>query len=473
MSALIAALPGVLLSAPDPARAESREQLLPVTYTELALAFIRFEQALLESEAAGEDLVDINRRFDRATRHYFSRRLEPAFEELNALAARLQRAEDERWRVELSSVRATFSRDAWILNDGSPSITITAPSSEIESLTLEMVRGRRVIGERDLTLQHGHAAFPIDEIAGAPGPGPIVFRIRPSDAPSPGVAIAHLSVFARSPDAQITELRKRVEALSLGDERAGQIIRDRLEAARPDRRQSSLGSVTQDPSFLLLQIEEELEELESGRDPYRNRAGDYLRPLRASGTTIPARVFVPETDDPERERPLIVALHGASVDQNMFFDGYGRGAIKRAALTHDAIIAAPLTYTFAVNTSNLTTLLEDLSTDYRIDRSRVVMIGHSLGAVSALGFASDRREDLRRVVCLAGFRPIPVGTEMSPVRVYLAEHDYIFSPARVRPFSDAALESGAPIQIITIPDQGHTLIVPQVLDEAIAWLLAP
>ena len=49
---------------------------------------------------------------------------------------------------------------------------------------------------------------------------------------------------------------------------------------------------------------------------------------------VPFRVFAPPTSDDGAKRPLIIALHGAGGDENMFMDAYGAGDSFAAGLTY-------------------------------------------------------------------------------------------------------------------------------------------
>jgi predicted esterase len=170
---------------------------------------------------------------------------------------------------------------------------------------------------------------------------------------------------------------------------------------------------------------------------------------------LPTRQFCPEGDGPF---PLIVALHGAGGDENMFFDAYGDGTIARLAFDRNVALVSPPTIPFSLSPKLFERFLDEVARDMPIDRSRVLVVGHSMGAMAASRLAVSNQALIAGAACIAGFADAPNDRTAAPRAVYFAELDPIFAADRVRASADAARERG--------------LVVDRVLPQAIEWLLA-
>ncbi|MEY5031771.1 MAG: hypothetical protein RL354_802, partial [Planctomycetota bacterium] len=228
-----------------------------------------------------------------------------------------------------------------------------------------------------------------------------------------------------------------------------------------------------DPSALAIRLAREVDDASAGRRPYAV-AGDTWRVLRVLGTDLPVRQFVPEGDGPF---PLIVAFHGAGGDENLFFDGYGGGRLLTIARQRGIAVVCPPTVPFGLSPNVLTKFLEELAKDVPFDPTRVGLIGHSLGAVTASRLAVLRPDSVNGAVCIAGFADLARNVAPPPRMVYLAELDPLFplDATRTAVESAQARDNAVTSDSVTlkvIPHEGHTLVVGEVLDQAIDWLLA-
>lgn len=228
-----------------------------------------------------------------------------------------------------------------------------------------------------------------------------------------------------------------------------------------------------DPIAHIASIEREIELLEDGVDPYRRWTGELWRTIHSHGQTIPIRTFAPPTDDPDRPRPLVIALHGAGGDERMFLDAYGGGLLRSLARKHDFIIASPLTYPLSGNPSHFDQVLNTLTEQYAIDESRVYLIGHSFGGATATMLANERPQRIAAIACIAGagrFTPHET-TPYPPALVLAPELDSIVPPARLERLSVDGRNAGASIDYRVVANNAHLLVVGEVLPEAIEWLL--
>ncbi len=143
--------------------------------------------------------------------------------------------------------------------------------------------------------------------------------------------------------------------------------------------------------------------LKGGKDPFAGRAGDLKRHylLDAAREIMPYRMYVPKAYTGAKAFPLIVALHGLGGTEDSFFDNYNR-QLPPLAEQHGYIVAAPLgyrvdgSYGWGVNNppadpvrrrvlelseQDVMQVLERVKRQYKIDESRIYLMGHSMGGI--------------------------------------------------------------------------------------------
>ncbi len=133
------------------------------------------------------------------------------------------------------------------------------------------------------------------------------------------------------------------------------------------------------------------------------KTGDFRRhyALEAAKEIVPYRLFVPTTYNGSKAYPLIVALHGLGGTEDAFFDNYNK-TLPPLAEQRGYIVAGVLGYrvdgSYGWGVGNppadpVTRRTQDLSEqdvmqvlarvrqEYRIDDSRIYLMGHSMGAI--------------------------------------------------------------------------------------------
>ncbi len=150
------------------------------------------------------------------------------------------------------------------------------------------------------------------------------------------------------------------------------------------------------------------DELASGllksANPLKTRTGDMRMAHRSAvdQTLQPFRVYVPRGYDPARRYPLIVALHGATGDENTYMDRYnlpdGSSLFQKLADERGYILAAPNgrgPYGMYLQDSETDVLevLDRVMALYPIHADEVFLTGHSMGGGGTwhIGFAHAKR----------------------------------------------------------------------------------
>jgi pimeloyl-ACP methyl ester carboxylesterase len=102
---------------------------------------------------------------------------------------------------------------------------------------------------------------------------------------------------------------------------------------------------------------------------------------------------------------VVVALHGARGSENMFFDAYGNGALVQACVERGWFVIAPRCG--LLGGVYLPALLEAMAKGWPIDRTHVVLLGHSMGAMQAVAAAVAPGASYSAIAALGGGGRVP------------------------------------------------------------------
>ncbi len=292
---------------------------------------------------------------------------------------------------------------------------------------------------------------------------------KPAEANSPASA-------DQPPDKPIPDATKSPGAAARSDmnppgavtPRAVQIARARLAALTDTPSDTDSAQFLADPPTLARDLTREVEAIEGGTNPYARRIGEYQRPQGKDRT--PCTLYAPRAAADSAPLPLVIALHGMGGDDSMFIRGYGGGLLCRLADERKFIVVSPLTYKLAGNAAFIDSLIDDIAGDYAIDRDRVYVIGHSLGGGVAMYLAQARASTIAAATCIAGAGPVGKKVVPCPTLVVGAELDRIGGPTRLRPFIQAAIADGKPLEYREVRNYGHTFVVGRALPEALDWM---
>ncbi len=221
---------------------------------------------------------------------------------------------------------------------------------------------------------------------------------------------------------------------------------------------------------LLKEAEEVLAALRDGV-PYYDaaRSGQYWQRLATRKGKPLVRVEVPANLPKNAKVPLVVALHGAGGSENMFFDGYGDGAVAKLAIQRGWIVVAPRSPLFSF-TPNTVEMVDELAKRYPIDRSRVFLVGHSMGAGQALSAVQQSPDRFAAVAALGGGSRLakPDAVKQVPFFVAAGAKDFALGGARQLRDSLKKAEAGR-VVYHEYPDVEHLVVVQRALPEVFAF----
>jgi predicted esterase len=224
-----------------------------------------------------------------------------------------------------------------------------------------------------------------------------------------------------------------------------------------------------DATVLARDLAREVGVLERERNPYVGQTWDAWRVFRgANGTLIPFRIVAPSAAATSGAPvPVIIALHGAGGDENMFVDAYGDGVLAKMAMAANAILVTPATVPFMTTPEHFDSLMSVLRSEYRVNNARIYVIGHSMGAGAAARLAQLRPSQVTAVVCLAGGSAVTVA-KAPPMLFIGAALDPIAPVATLK----AAAKASPTATYEQLENEGHTLMVGNGVRRAVPWLLA-
>jgi pimeloyl-ACP methyl ester carboxylesterase len=450
---------------------------LTISRVDLARAYMRMDAAFTQHPPPAEKMAEVNTRFDDATKAFFGGSLAKVAEGVNALTADLLPDAKSKPRQALADslkLKLDGLQRAWIQPVYRPK---DAPS-EPQTYSLRIARNGMVVREIPFTIS-ADAKAPI-EVSLADSSGQTITQSGKYTVAIAGtdiVPIEHRPAYLTTAgEGNIFEqAQRRDEAMAklnfadnLKHALAAWKARNALIVAAPSETNSA--EFLADPIALSDEVQQEMQLLRTGKDPYAGKTGDYWRVFAEGQTKVPFRVYVPESVKGKASVPLVVAFHGAGGDENMFMDTYGQGEIKRLADKHGFVVASPATFYFAVNGKYFDTLLEVMQDCYPIDPKHVYVLGHSMGGGATSFLARDRPDRIAAAACLAGGRGFPTKGKFAPTLVIAAELDGIIPLAALREGAQPAISAGMPIEFRTLSDYGHTLMVGVQLPIAVQWL---
>ncbi|MBU6413798.1 MAG: dienelactone hydrolase family protein [Planctomycetes bacterium] len=454
------------------------------TREDLAIAYQRIDAMIKVNPPPPEQLAQVNKTFDAVTLSFFAGRFASAVQELAQLAGTLSSAENQTQAQAWQTLRSLTVR--FDLTGPNPSLTfhslfplphdinaklfyeIGSMGSELHQIPLNVPAGQKFESSIPLSKYvHPHLDRPLSVTFTIPTPGSSLelWESRQFILPSPEHA------------ANIAEWQGQLAdtADKPGLDIARSIVQARLALVDQPHNTQNSAHFLGFRAGVLAELPGNLKLMRYGMNPFKNHDGLVFRPIIAEGAAIPMYVYAPPQSFNRGPVPLIIALHGAGGDEAMFLSAYGNGEAKRQAEDHGCILACPSTTAFMTSPALFDTLVNQLAADYPIDRSRVFVIGHSMGAAAASGLARTRATSLAGVVCLAGGRmptkPMNAGESLAPMLAIYATLDPLTDKIDINRINEAAKTNALPIEAREMQNWGHTLMVGPALPQAFEWMM--
>jgi dienelactone hydrolase len=381
--------------------------LAPLQRDDLARSFLRFEAAYAARAPEAMEQIDIERRFDALSMQFLGGNFADALLRLDALTAALETSHP-------SAERAAFDAICFRLRDDVVTLGALYVPELDEPVALDLTLVALDAEARELARER--LALSFDDLDGVS---------------------AEVDLGVGEP--------ARIDTLRVTD--AAGCTRDIHPAGEEGR------------GVRRLRDDEALAAID----------GDTHRTFRLGDVSLAARVFVPPHDD--TPLPLVIALHGAGGDEHMFFEAYGQGRLVRLAREQGFVAVAPLTYTVLARPDAFPALIDAIAAFAPIDRTRVYVLGHSLGGITTIELLSRHSDRIAAACCIAGGSPTAKTSPTLPrTLVVFGGIDPLMGGKSLEATTARAVESGVPLTVRLERERGHTLLVGDLLPDVIAWL---
>lgn len=237
---------------------------------------------------------------------------------------------------------------------------------------------------------------------------------------------------ARGIDSKRGELEQRLGKIT-GNEGAKASVRYPFDLARV----LNLGLTSVGPAYnfekSISQAEEILAALEAHKDPFAGATGLLERhyAFAQAGEIMPYRVYVPKAFDAGKSYPLIIALHGLGGTETTMLP-QANAPLAKMAEEHGYIVASPMGYRrnggygrlppgasdtaaaqlVRLSEEDVMNVLKLMRAQYKIDPSRIYLMGHSMGASGTWNLGTKYADIWAALGPIAGAPPV----EMIPVQ---------------------------------------------------------
>lgn len=448
---------------------------------ELARAYVELEELMMERAATleGALVAEINRGFDSAANSFF----------LGDYSGAVRRID-----VEIEKIRPSAGMRSISLR-ADPMVVRVGENTPVSVRLCPIYEAKLGEGVRTIGVFHGHAKVGGSsagragtvELDGWPGrSAETTLRVSSEqatrwslsffDAKTPGAWCKGSVCYSTSES--LDTLRQRLLQSLDGVDAAHPELGAALVACRSRIRLLS-DRPSLDNTYLLVGdllklstgATREAGELARGRDPYSDAAGDFWLTLRVGDGETPSRMLVPTTREPRTPRPLIIAVHGAGGDENLWMDGYGGGILKQIAQDKNVLVVTPRVGLGTFMPGFLDGIIEAVAKWHAVDRSRVYVIGHSLGGGIVTAWAKQRPEKIAAACSIAGVGVFTGTREIAPMLAYAGELDGLIAAPRIKRSALAAKAAGLPVEYREVANYGHVLVVGKVARDAVEWLL--
>lgn len=484
------------------------------TRADLALAYLSFERAM--KNVAPEQVGPLNKGFDELTMLFFGGQFGKAISRLHELEAVLDRGDPSEVYVAARSLKLTAEpmvvnldargADGGVLKAGEGGVSLrftslyeVAPHVRKGALGAKPEIHVLLTGLNGDFAMNRRCALKPEEVEAFVQRGVLDVTAKferdelPANAMTIAVAVGFdekvrhtvgkFAVVREMPSAARARLVKASEEVEAnakdGLKKSLAIYRSRCSILADDPSPANSAEFLLDPVLHVKQLESELASLKAGVDPYPVRVGSWWCALEMGQMVLPVRWFGPslrpalEKKGTESEKPaLVIALHGVGGDENMFPDAYGAGVILELAEAKRFVVVSPRADMLMGNVAALRGLVDEAERLYGVDRSRVYVIGHSMGAGTAAVFARAEMKSIAAVVCIAGGPQRAIAKPVAPMLVVGAELDPIARASALMNAAEASKGRGYAVESKLCKGWGHTLVVGHVLPEAVEWLMA-
>ncbi|MCH2181744.1 MAG: alpha/beta fold hydrolase [Mariniblastus sp.] len=185
--------------------------------------------------------------------------------------------------------------------------------------------------------------------------------------------------------------------------------------------------------------------------------------------SVPTRVHLPPvTDEPA---PVLFVFHGAGGSENMFFETYGAGRVVREAAQRGWVVVSPRQGLTGLPL-DIGEMLDALQAYLPLDRKRIMLLGHSMGASQAV--QQVRKHPTLPVATVAlggGGRLSESDAQRSQgVSWFIGAGDQDFGLAMGRQLKRSLTAAECPVRMKVYDNIEHLVVVQAAIDDTFEFL---
>jgi predicted esterase len=177
------------------------------------------------------------------------------------------------------------------------------------------------------------------------------------------------------------------------------------------------------------------------------------------------RLFVPEGLQKDRPVPLVVAMHGAGGSENMFFDTYGDGATVKMCKERGWLMVGTRAAGLFDGAPPVRQIVDALAERFPVDRQRVFVMGHSMGATHAMAVVQASPGKFAAAAALGGGGAVRKGDAVKGLPVFVACGSEDFALSGAKSLSRALQKAQAKVTFKEYPAIEHIVIVQAAMKE--------
>lgn len=199
----------------------------------------------------------------------------------------------------------------------------------------------------------------------------------------------------------------------------------------------------------------------------RARREDVWLTLSQGTGQTPVRVRAPAKS--AGPLPVLFLFHGAGGSENMFFETCGAGRAVSLGLDRGWLVVAPR-QSLLGPALDVEQMLAELGQFFPVDRRRVMLVGHSMGAQQVTRQASRRPELAAAAVALGGGGSAPSGDAARKIPWFIGAGQFDFGKSGAQALARRLKESGAAAEYREYEGVEHMVIVQAALDDVFRFL---
>ena len=263
--------------------------------------------------------------------------------------------------------------------------------------------------------------------------------------------LAELEKIARDPDSKLTDVVRAT-------------LRDQVDLLRS----MNEGDVkeTDYPAAQILTLGESLvADVANGSNliAVAAKQHDVWLTLANERKRVPVRVRMP--DSHAEKMPVLFLMHGAGGSENMFFETYGAGGAVTSGLKRGWLVVAPRQSLGGLRL-DCSEMLDSLESIFPIDRSRVLLLGHSMGAGQVIRQAVLHPELPCGVAAIGGGGAIKDAARIADIPWFIAAGELDFGRRGAVALHRSLKTAGASRNIYQeYPGVEHLVIVQAALED--------